>query len=315
MKYKLVLNGCSNALPTRAKELRKFALDNLDGWRAEATIIIHDGQVDRQWLIDNTFTERVVLIEIAGGRQEAALKVLPEYCRDVDLLLCPGDYFGEELAVRLACRLGGGSLVSAGGLKVDGELIFCEKKVYSQQLRACFEMTKSPACVAIARGGGEEDFIPCGHPLIQEADHSQIKPGFILSSQLRKEEKNNDLAQARRLVVAGKGIGSREEVERLEEFAEAIEARLGVSRPVAMNAWAPLNQLVGVSGAMTQPELCLTFGASGAAAFYAGIEKSKFIVSVNRDQKAAIIRQSDVAVIDDCIAVLKELHKIIAEQK
>ena len=315
MKYKLVLNGCSSSLPTRARQLYKFALDNLDGWEAEATVIIHAGRVERQWLTDNAFTRRVILIKIAGGHPETALKVLPEYCRDVDLLLFPGDYFGDELAVRLACRLGGGSLVAAGGLKVEGGRILCEKKVYSQQLRASFEMAKSPACVSIARGGGEEPFSPDGVPDILEADHSQQKLDFMVSSQFRKEEKADDLAQARRLVVAGKGIGSREEVGRLEEFAEAIDARLGVSRPVAMNAWAPLNKLVGVSGAMTRPELCLTFGASGASALYAGIEKSKFIISINRDNKAPIIRQSDVAVIDDCVAVLEELRQLVAEQK
>ena len=311
MKYTLILNGCSDSLATRAKELYKFARENLSGWQAESTIVVHDGRADRQYLIDNTFAGRVVLIEIDGGHQEVALKVLPEYCRDVDLLLFPADYFGEELAVRLACRLGGGSLVSAGSLRVEDGRIFCDKKVYSQQLRGSFEMMKGPACVSIARGGGEAEFSPRIEPTVVAVDSSHVKPDFIVSRQFRKAEKTEALTQARRLVVAGKGVGGREEVERLEEFARSIDAGLGVSRPVAMNAWAPLNKLVGVSGAMTKPELCLTFGVSGAAALSAGIEKSKFIISVNRDKKAAVIRQSDVAVIGDCVAVLEELRKLV----
>jgi len=315
MKYKLVLNGCSESLPVRAKELYKFIRDNLGGLKAEAAIVVHDGRTDRQRLLDNVFADRAVFVEFESFQPEAILQVLPDYCRDVDLLLFPGDFFGEELAVRMGCRLGGGSLIAATSLKIEDGSIYCGKKVYSQQLQAVFEMLKSPACVAIARGGGEEEFIPAAKADIKAVDYSQIKPDFIVSSELHKEEKTEGLARAERLVVAGKGVGGREEVEKLERFAKAIDAGLGVSRPVAMNAWAPLSKLVGVSGAMARPELCLTFGVSGAAALYAGIEKSKFIISVNRDPKAAVVRQSDVAVIDDCVAVAEELQKLVAEQK
>jgi electron transfer flavoprotein alpha subunit len=78
-----------------------------------------------------------------------------------------------------------------------------------------------------------------------------------------------------------------------------------------MSAWTPMHRMIGVSGAMTKPEVCIVAGVSGAAAFYAGIEKSKTIVAINTDIRAPIIKASDVAVIDDYKAVMAELAKIV----
>ena len=100
-------------------------------------------------------------------------------------------------------------------------------------------------------------------------------------------------------------------MERLREVAKKTGAELGISRPVAMKAWAPMNRLIGVSGAMTKPELCITAGVSGAAAFFAGIEKSKYNIAINTDEEASIVKSSDVAIIDDYEIVLEELLKII----
>ena len=77
-----------------------------------------------------------------------------------------------------------------------------------------------------------------------------------------------------------------------------------------MNAWAPMNRLIGVSGAMLQPDICITAGVSGAAAFYAGIEKSKFIVAINTDGQAPIMKKADVAVADDFVPVIKALREM-----
>ncbi len=314
MKRKLILNACSASFPARAREMCGFAADGLGDLTDAETIIIHDGRSDRQSLLDRAFTGRVLLLATGDCRPETLLKILPDYCRDADLILFPGDCFGEEMAVRLAFRLGGGSLVAAESLTVADGLIFCGKKVYSQHLQASFKMTKSPAFISIARGLEERDSVPPGQMEIVEAEHASAKPDFIVSSSLKKSEKADEMAGAARLAAAGQGLGGPEGIGRLGELAQAMGAALGVTRAVVMNAWAPLDKLVGVSGAMTRPDLCLTFGVSGAPAFYAGIEKSGFIISVNHDPKAPIIRQSDVAVIDDCVAVLDELRKLIVKE-
>ena len=89
-------------------------------------------------------------------------------------------------------------------------------------------------------------------------------------------------------------------------------AAFGVTRPVAMNAWAPMDRLVGVSGTRAAPELCIVVGASGAPAFYWGIEKAALIVALELDEHAPIVRNADAAVVDDGLAVIEEVAEIVA---
>ena len=92
-------------------------------------------------------------------------------------------------------------------------------------------------------------------------------------------------------------------------------ADFGVSRPVAMNAWAPMDRLMGVSGTRAAPALCIVAGASGAPALYWGIEKAGLIVAVNPDERAPIVANSDAALLDDAVAVLEELAEIVAGRR
>ena len=113
-------------------------------------------------------------------------------------------------------------------------------------------------------------------------------------------------------MVAGYGAGGREGTERIARAARRMGAGFGVSRPVAMNAWAPMDRLIGVSGTRVAPALCIVVGASGAPALHWGIEKAGFIVAVNPDEQAPIVGNSDAALLDDGVAVVEELAEIIA---
>ena len=112
-----------------------------------------------------------------------------------------------------------------------------------------------------------------------------------------------DLEAAEFLVVAGRGAGSRGGVERVAAAAARMGAAFGATRPVVMNAWAPPDRQIGVSGARSAPAVCLTVGASGAPAFLWGVERAGFIAAVDTDEHAAIAGEADAVVIDDGVAV------------
>jgi electron transfer flavoprotein alpha subunit len=84
---------------------------------------------------------------------------------------------------------------------------------------------------------------------------------------------------------------------------------------VALSAWAPLNRLVGVSGAITKPEVCIAAAVSGAPAFYAGITHSKKIIALNSDDQAPITKAADVVIVDDYKTIIDALVKVILEAK
>jgi electron transfer flavoprotein alpha subunit len=92
-------------------------------------------------------------------------------------------------------------------------------------------------------------------------------------------------------------------------------AAFGVTRPVAMNAWAPADRQIGVSGARSAPAVCIVAGASGAPAFLWGVERAGFIAAVDADARAAIVGEADVAVVDDAVAVVEALADIVARER
>ena len=80
-----------------------------------------------------------------------------------------------------------------------------------------------------------------------------------------------------------------------------------------MRGWAEIGEIIGVSGEIYAPKVTVAIGISGAAAFMAGIEQSGFILSINSNQDAAIIKQSDAVIIGDYKEVLKSVCVCLAE--
>ena len=68
-----------------------------------------------------------------------------------------------------------------------------------------------------------------------------------------------------------------------------------------------LEKVIGISGHLLAPEVCIVVGASGAAALMAGVRNSKFVVAINHDASAAVFSQADVGVVDDWKVVLEAL--------
>ena len=133
--------------------------------------------------------------------------------------------------------------------------------------------------------------------------------------ELLEQPTTGDLEAAKFLVVAGRGAGSRGGVERVAAAAARMGAAFGATRPVVMNAWAPPDRQIGVSGARSAPAVCLTVGASGAPAFLWGVERAGFIAAVDTDDHAAIVREADAVVIDDAVAVIEALADIVARER
>ncbi|HMK92163.1 MAG TPA: FAD-binding protein, partial [Thermoleophilia bacterium] len=167
-------------------------------------------------------------------------------------------------------------------------------------------------------GAARREARPSDHVVVSDtplgADASTTDPLPFDDVELTAPPSRGDLIEARFLVVAGNGLGGREPVDRLAAAAHRMGATFGVTRPVAMNGWAPLDRLLGVSGARTAPDVCVVAGASGAPAFTWGIEQAGLIVAVNPDEHAPIARAADYVVLDDGLAVVEALAEVIAQR-
>jgi len=108
------------------------------------------------------------------------------------------------------------------------------------------------------------------------------------------------------IVAVGNVVRNKEDMERVESLSKIIKGAIGISRPVALSGIAPMEKLIGVSGTITSPSLCIALGVSGAPAFFAGIEKSEIILAVNTDEKAPIFKQCDYGIIGDYKSFVEE---------
>ena len=70
-------------------------------------------------------------------------------------------------------------------------------------------------------------------------------------------------------------------------------------RNVTDQGWLPKQMQIGLTGRAVAPHLYLALGIRGAAEHIAGIRKAGYVVSINKNKRAAIFRHSDVGVIGD----------------
>ncbi len=201
------------------------------------------------------------------------------------------------------------------------DALLCHRSVYSGHLTGRVELGPSPWWLTADAGWCDAPPSPPGEHRIAadtawlavaEDDTGAAAP--LADVEVLEAPSTSDLETARFLVVAGRGAGSQQGVERLAAAAGRMGAAFGVTRPVAMNAWAPMDRLLGVSGARAAPAVCIVAGASGAPAFLWGIERAGFIAAVDSDEHAAIVAEADVAVLDDGVAVVEALADLVAEE-
>ncbi|MEW5784305.1 MAG: FAD-binding protein [Bacillota bacterium] len=319
MKCTAVLNGCSGDFHSQAGEVRGFLDACPEGPTAGNSIIFYSNDSRKQDLIAHSPTSSLKMVKVKRHYPESALEILTTLERDrvADLYLFPGNFFGSEMAVRFAYRMGGSSLVAVNKLELVENQFICYKAVYANYLQGKFLLRKKPFCLSIAKGSAAvQSSTRKNIQEISEVDMAGFaKEGCGEDYQFTEAETGGGLEQAQFILVAGRGVKSKEKAGRLKEVAGVIGAELGVSRPVAMSAWTPLHRLVGVSGAITKPRLCIAAGVSGAAAFFAGIEQSERIIAINTDEGAPLVQAADVAVIDDYEPVLDELVKLLIRDK
>lgn len=316
------MDGTIRAAARQARALGAFLRDGMTGHSAAETLVFYDDGCDVDGLVEQAPTRGVRLAKTAARRPDAIVEILSAVARDegYGLFIFAGGYSGMELAARLAHRTGGAVATGVLSTMVGLERLTCRRRVYSNHMVGRFELAARPWCVSIdaswddATAAARREHIVLSGTAVTggtaEVDRSPFE-----DLELVEPPSAGDLEQSRFLVVAGAGAGSRDGVERIATAARRMGADFGVSRPVAMSAWAPMDRLIGVSGTRTAPELCVVVGASGAPALYWGIERAGFIAAIDLDERAPIVKSADVVILDDCVAVIEELAEIIASDR
>ncbi len=245
---------------------------------------------------------------------EQALEAVCTHMNDEDIYLFRSDVQGAELAVRAAYRKKGSSVAGAGEIHRQGDAVCVKKMVYANHMEGTFALHRPPYGISIAKGSKCKPLTQEQQKNVHSIRQTSTTPDYISERRHTYNAPSKGLQNAKIVVIAGRGVDGRERVADVARLAELLGAELGVTRPVAMNAWAPMHKLVGVSGEMVAPELCLVFAGSGAPAFYAGIEKSGTIIAVNNKESSPIMKKSDAVITSDYQEILSELLHLLEEK-
>ena len=118
------------------------------------------------------------------------------------------------------------------------------------------------------------------------------------------------VTEAERIVVAGRGIGDKENMKLIEELAYQAGAAISSSRPVAETLkYVPLDRYVGMSGQNFKNNLYIGVGVSGAGQHLKGIRDASTIVAINNSKNAPIFANADYGIVGDFKEVLPLLIK------
>lgn len=221
-------------------------------------------------------------------------------------------FWGKDssLAVRFSLRIGGKCLTHCGEVKVEPDLIQATRRVYNANIDGIYTLKTFPIILTVSKTGPVVDSsLVCDSAPIYDIEVQRKDYSYYIDRRVRQPEGKNPLEEASLVLVAGRGIGSKENYERLKSLAKAWGGACGCTRAVAINGFAPAESIVGQSGRVLRAKLCITFGVSGAGPFMAGVENVKTLAAINIDEKAPIFAGADYGIVGDALDALEVFEK------
>ena len=137
---------------------------------------------------------------------------------------------------------------------------------------------------------------------------------------VKKEALNSENAvkidEADMIAAGGRGFGSKEKFDVLEQLAALFEnSAVAGTRAAIDEGWLTHSQQVGQSGKSVTPHIYFACGISGAIQHLSGMKDSDIIIAINKDAEAPIFTVAHYGIVGDVNVILPKLIEKIKAYK
>ncbi|HEX4946754.1 MAG TPA: electron transfer flavoprotein subunit alpha/FixB family protein [Blastocatellia bacterium] len=252
--------------------------------------------------------------ELSEYQPETYLSAATQICQGLEAqaILLANDTYSQEMAARLAYRLGGSAAGDVIAISVQDGKVRARRSVYGGKAEAVIQLNRTPAVLWIRARAFDPAPSRAAAAEVQQA--SVTLPATQTKIVERKSESGGEarLEDAQLIISGGRGLGGPEPFEDLKALAATLGAQVAASRAACDSGWCPPTWQVGQTGKKVSPQLYLAIAIHGASQHLAGMSDSKVIAAINTDKDAPIFKHCKFGIVEDYRKVLPLLKEKLA---
>lgn len=322
----------------RNREIQKVSIELLGkgreladklGVQLKAVIIGHEVKGLADELI-HYGAEEVIVVDhkvLEHFSNEPYTKALTATIQSIkpEIVLVGATSIGRDLGPRTSARIHTGLTADCTSLDIDEETknLLMTRPAFGGNIMATIICPNFRPQMSTVRPGvmikPDKDTSRTGKIIELDAGLTEADMNVEIIEIVKEDKKKVNIEEAKVLVSAGRGMGSKENISILEPLAEELGGEISGSRATVDSGWLPKDHQVGQTGKTVRPDLYLACGISGAIQHLAGMEESELIIAINKNPDAPIFEVADLGIVGDVSKVVplivEELKKSKSEGK